>query len=127
MRKYFWRYFLLLCALSFAFDMAWSVPKWLLAPHTSHGASGWQIGGYENGIFAGLVGMTLASLRVFSEVKFFWPTSVLALIFMALLSYLRVPAPWASCFFALPMIGIGIMRLRRFLREHPKLESADGQ
>jgi hypothetical protein len=57
--------------------------------------------------------------------KYFWRFQIHALLVVALSSYFQVHPGWVLCLIALPMMGIGLRRLRGFLRDHPRLEAAD--
>jgi hypothetical protein len=132
-RKLLLRWFLLSMLFALIFRFAWELPQHLnsAAPHVSRNEDAWT--GYEeNGQFTLLIVMGLAALRVYLKkkpwgTKSFWLIAILALGVVTLSSYFQVYPSWVLCLIGLPMTGIGLMRLRGFLRDHPKLESADGR
>lgn len=74
-----------------------------------------------------LLSMSVAGLDISLGIKFFWTAAVSMLGCVFLTGYFLLSSGWPLLFAGLLIIVFGIARLRRFLRENPRVEETDAQ
>jgi len=79
------------------------------------------------GLAAVTLGIGLAGAEVNLQKKHFWAIIILTFGLVVLASCLGVDEGWAIGIIGLLLAGIGLARLRRFLRDYPRQEETDGQ
>jgi hypothetical protein len=132
-RKYLLHWFALATLFTVIFRLAWRLPQHLNSarPTMVRNENPWT-GLEDDGQFTLLIAFVLAWLRVLLRTRpwgtsSFWWITICAVVVVAVAGYFQVRPGWVLCSIGLPMMGIGLMRLRGFLRDHPPLGSADGQ
>ncbi len=77
-------------------------------------------------LLGAIIAAIIAGAGIALRLKSVWVVAVLMLGFFAIADYWQFSAGWAMAAAGVIMLGMGLLRLRRFVRDNPVLEGADG-